>query len=92
MSPMFWMAVQVVIGMAVVGGAFVTLTQSIDGETPATRRWLFVSLFVSGAWYALEPLILGVPTSTRPGLLFASFVAWVMLRWQRTLVRKAGLN
>lgn len=86
------MALQVCIGVAVVAGAFATLTHSIDGQTPAPRRALFVLLLVAGAWYAIEPLVLGVPTSTKPGLLFAAFVAWVMLRWRLALVATAKLN
>jgi hypothetical protein len=89
---MTMMLLQVVIGLSVVAGAVVTLTHSIDGQTPAPRRVLFVLMLVAGAWYAMEPLVLGVPTSTKPGLLFAGFTAWVMLRWQSTLLAKAHLN
>lgn len=83
---------QIIIGLAVLAGAFWTLTHSVDEQTPASRRMLFVAMLVAGAWYATEPLILGIPTSTKPGLLFAGFAAWVMLRWQRALVGAAGLH
>lgn len=86
------MALQIIIGLAVVAGAFATLTHSIDGQTPASRRALFVLMMMAGVWYAIEPLVLGVPTSTRPGLLFAAFCAWVMLRWRLALVTAAGLR
>lgn len=89
---MVLIAAQTAIGLAVAGGAFLTLTHAIDKHTPATRRVLFVGLLVAGVWYGMEPLILGVPTSTKPGLLFAGFVAWVMLRWRHTLVVAAGLD
>lgn len=91
-SSIIMMALQVSIGLAVVAGAFATLTHSIDGQTPTSRRLLFVSMLVAGAWYAIEPLVLGVPTSTRPGLLFAAFAAWVMLRWRLALVATAKLH
>lgn len=86
------MSMQVIIGLAVVAGAFATLTHSVDGSTPASRRMLFVLMLVAGAWYAIEPLVLGLPTSTRPGLLFAGFAAWVMLRWRHALVAAAKLH
>ena len=86
------MALQVCIGVLVAAGAFATLTHSIDGQTPVPRRALFVLLLVAGAWYAIEPLVLGVPTSTKPGLLFAAFVAWVMLRMRLALVAAAALH
>lgn len=91
-SEIVMMTLQIGIGLAVVAGAFATLTHSIDGQTPASRRWLFVLMLVGGAWYAIEPLVLGVSTSTRPGLLFAAFCAWVMLRWRLALVAAAGLH
>lgn len=91
-SEILMMAAQIIIGLAVVAGAFATLTHSIDGQTPTTRRVLFVMMLVGGAWYAVEPLVLGVPTSTKPGLLFAGFAAWVMLRWRLALVAAASLH
>jgi len=89
-SVLFW--AQIVVGLAVFAGAFLTLSHAIDEHTPLSRRALFVAVMVGGVWYAAEPVILGVPTSTKPGLLFAGFVAWVMLRWRHELCDKAGLQ
>lgn len=89
---LFMLLAQVAVGLSVVAGAFATLTHSIDGRTPATRRCLFVLMLVAGAWYAVEPLVLGIPTSTKPGILFAGFAAWVMLRWRRALIAAAKLQ
>jgi hypothetical protein len=86
------MGAQVVIGAAVFAGAWWTLAHSIDGTTPKAWRVLFSMMLVAGAWYAIEPLVLGIPTSTKPGLVFAAFCAWVMLRWQRALVAAAALD
>ena len=80
------MFVQVVVGLAIFVGAWWTLARSIDKHTPYSRQLVFVLMLLGGAWYGLEPLILGVPTSTKPGLLFAACCAWAMLRWRRTLV------
>lgn len=91
-TEIFMMAVQVITGLAVVAGAFATLAHSIDGKTPASRRLLFVLMLVAGMWYAIEPLAIGVPTSTRPGLLFAGFCAWVMIRWRHSLAAMAHLD
>lgn len=87
-----FIGLQICVGLAVFGGAFWTLTHSVDAHTPVSRQLLFVSMLVAGAWYAIEPLVLGVPTSTKPGIVFAGFCAWVMLSWQRTLASAANLG
>lgn len=86
------MVLQVALGAAVFFGSFLTLVQSIDKHTPVCRRAFFVLMLTAGAWYAIEPLVLGVPTSTRPGLVFAGFAGWVMLRWRQSLVSAAQLH
>lgn len=86
------MALQVVIGLCVVAGAFMILTHSVDELTPAPRRALFAVMLAAGTWYALEPIILGVPTSTKPGLFFAGFTSWITMRWQRTQAQLAVLR
>lgn len=86
------MALQVAIGVAVAAGAVVMLTHAIDAHTPRSRRALFIAILVAGVWYAVEPLVLGIPTSTKPGLLFAGFTAWSMLMWRHTLCAEAGLK
>ena len=86
------MMVQVCIGAMVFAGAWLTLRNCIDKRTPKSRRVVFVLMLFCGAWYGLEPLILGVPTSTKPGLLFAACCAWIMLRWRRTLVAAEQLH
>jgi hypothetical protein len=92
MTDGIFIGIQSVIGLAIFAGSFLTLRESIDASTPTCRRALFVCLLGAGAWYAMEPLMLGIPTSTKPGLLFAAFAAWVMLRWRRALVSAAGLH
>ena len=79
---------QVVLGGAIVLGAKLTLLDSVDKLTKPGPRFLMVALFFSGFWYSFEPLILGFPTSTKPGLMFAACVAWALLR-HRDVVRAA---
>ena len=81
MTPMLvlMMVIQVVAGMAIAVGCLVMLAVGMDGATPMRRRWGVLMLLAAGVWYAMEPLILGIPTSTKPGLLFAGLVGYALL-------------
>jgi hypothetical protein len=77
---------QVVVGLAVAAGAFVTLMECIDEHSPVSVRWCGALLMVAGAWFGIEPLILGFATSTKPGLFMASCIAWGLIRFRGTIL------
>ena len=77
------MALQVAAGVLLLLGAVLTLAGGVSQHSPLGHLLLFVALAAAAAWYAAEPLILGGPTSTKPGLVFALVIAWALLRHGR---------
>lgn len=74
------MILQIAVGTLLLVGAVLTLAGGVNQHSPAGHLTLFVALAAAAAWYAVEPLVFGAPTSTKPGLMFASLVAWALLR------------
>lgn len=83
MTLVVMMVIQVLAGAAVAVGSWLILAVGVDRSNKARHRWLLVLVFGAGVWYGIEPLVLGVPTSTKPGLLFATLVAYALLRHGR---------
>jgi hypothetical protein len=83
----FWLlaSMQLFVGFCIFAGATRVLLISIDEHSPIKKLALWVAIQTSGAWYGLDPLMVGSPTSTLPGVLFASIVAWVLLRHWRVI-------
>lgn len=84
----FLLVAQIGIGLCVLVGAVLTLAGGVGKGSPLLHLALFVTLAAAAAWYAIEPLVIGAATSTKPGLLFAGLVAWALLR-HGPMVRRA---
>lgn len=76
---MLMMMVQVLAGTAIALGGLAMVAVGMDKKTPLRQRAAVCVLAAAGVWYAVEPIILGIPTSTKPGLLFAGLLGYALL-------------
>ncbi|CAB4194503.1 hypothetical protein UFOVP1254_92 [uncultured Caudovirales phage] len=71
--------IQFFVGVCIFVGATRVLLSAVDQHSSRKKLLLWVTMQASGAWYGLDPLLVGSPTPTLPGILFSALVAWILI-------------
>lgn len=83
-------ALQICLGLAIVLGALLLGASAVDRRTRWAVSWPLSGLAAWGTWFALVPFARG-PDSL-PALALAGLVAYVLIRHNRAVVDRLGLN